>query len=175
MSELDVSKEQMSYLNVRLGILVVKVISVFGWLISNLGTATAILPWAAVISVVSLSAGIFMSGSRAGEVVQIETAGSPPSVSIGRVAPCELMISDDPDLSRRHARMVWNGSSWMLDDLDCSNGTFIGEFQAARRLSGPAASRDGHILRVGLTRLRFGSAKDERLATAAAAANPTRS
>ena len=119
----------------------------------------------------------FMSGSRDGEVVQLETAGSPPSVSIALVAPCELVISDAPDLSRRHARIFWNGSSWMLEDLDSSNGTFIGEFQAARRLSEPAAIKDGQIFRVGLTRLRLGSSKDERLATAAAAAaaNATRS
>ncbi len=117
----------------------------------------------------------FMSGSRDGEVVQLETAGSPPSISIGRVAPCELVISDDPDLSRRHARIFSNGSSWLLEDLDSSNGTFIGEFQAARRLSGPTAIKDGHIFRVGLTRLRLGGAKDERVATAAAAASATRS
>lgn len=117
----------------------------------------------------------FMSGSRDGEVVQLETAGSPPSVSMERDAPCELVISDDPDLSRRHARIFWSGSSWMLEDLDSSNGTFIGEFQAARRLSGPTAIKDGHIFRVGLTRLRLGSAKDERVATAAAPANATRS
>ena len=112
----------------------------------------------------------FMSGSRDGEVVRLETAGSPASVSIGRVAPCELVISDDIDLSRRHARIFWNGSSWMLEDLNSSNGTFIGEFQAARRLSGPIAIKEGHIFRVGLTRLRLGNADDERLATAAAAA-----
>ena len=117
----------------------------------------------------------FMNGSRDGEVVRVETAGSPPSVSIGRDAACELVISDDPDLSRRHARIFWNGSSWMLEDLHSSNGTFIGEFQAARRLSGPTAIKDGHIFRVGLTRLRLGSAEDERVATAAAAANATRS
>jgi len=117
----------------------------------------------------------FMSGSRDGEVVQLETAGSPPSVSIGRVAPCDLVISDDPDLSRRHARIFWNGTFWMLDDLDGSNGTFFGEFQAARRLSGLTAIMDGQIFRVGLTRLRLGSANDERVATAAAAANATRS
>jgi len=117
----------------------------------------------------------FMSGSRDGEVVQLETAGSPPSVSIGRAAPSELVISDDPDLSRRHARIFWNGTSWMLEDLDSSNGTFIGEFQAARRVSGPTPIKDGDIFRVGLTRLRLGSAKDKRVATAAAAANATRS
>jgi len=112
----------------------------------------------------------FMSGSRDGEVVQLATAGSPPSVSIGRTAPCELVISDDPDLSRRHARMFWGGSSWMLQDLDSSNGTFIGEFQTARRVSGTSTIQDGEIFRVGLTRLRLGGAKDERIVTAAAAA-----
>jgi len=116
----------------------------------------------------------FMRGSRDGEVVQLETAGSPPSVSIGREAPCEAVISDDPDLSRRHARIFWNGSAWMLEDLNSSNGTFIGEFQAASRLSAPAAIRDGQIFRVGLTRLRLGSATDARVATATASANATR-
>lgn len=118
---------------------------------------------------------IFMSGSRDGEEVQFEAAGSPPSVSIGRDAPCELVITDDPDLSRRHARLVWNGSSWMLEDLKSSNGTFIGEFQGARRLSGTGSIKDGEIFRVGLTRLRLGGARNERLATAAAAAIATRS
>ena len=117
----------------------------------------------------------FMSGARDGEVVQLETGGSPPSVSIGRVAPSELVIADDPDLSRRHARIFGSGSSWMLEDLHSSNGTFIGEFQSARRLSGPTAIKEGQIFRVGLTRLRLGSAKDERVATAAAAANAPRS
>ena len=56
MSELDVAKEQIAYLKVWLGILVVTDISVFGWLISNLGTATAPLLWAAVTAVVALTA-----------------------------------------------------------------------------------------------------------------------
>ena len=116
----------------------------------------------------------FMSGSRDGEVIRLESAGSPPSVSIGRDAPCELVISDDPDLSRRHARISWNGSAWMLEDLNSSNGTFIGEFQAARRLSESTKIKDGQIFRVGLTRMRLGSATDERVATAAASANATR-
>ena len=118
----------------------------------------------------------FMSGSRDGEVVQLETAGSPPAISIGRVAPCEVVITDDPDLSRRHARIFWNGMVWMLEDLGSSNGSFIGEFQIARRVSTPAAIKDGEIFRVGLTRLRLGNAKEERAvnAAAASAANATR-
>jgi len=43
---------------------VVTDISVFGWLISNLGAATEILLWAAVIAVVSLTAGILVLHRR---------------------------------------------------------------------------------------------------------------
>jgi pSer/pThr/pTyr-binding forkhead associated (FHA) protein len=117
---------------------------------------------------------IFMSGSRDGEEVQFDAVGSPPSVSIGREVPCELVITDDPDLSRRHARIVWNGSSWTLEDLNSSNGTFIGEFQAARRLSGTGSIKVGEIFRVGLTRLCLGGAKNERITTAAKAAAVTK-
>lgn len=112
----------------------------------------------------------FMSGSRDGEVVQLTTAGAPQSVSIGRTAPCELVLADDPDMSRRHARIVWNGSSWTLEDMGSSNGTFIGEFQAERKLTAPTAIREGEIFRVGLTRLRLGGLKSERVAAAGAAA-----
>ena len=119
----------------------------------------------------------FMSGSRDGEVVQLDAAGSPPSITIGRVAPCELLITDDPDLSRRHTRIFWNGSSWMLEDLNSSNGTFIGEFQATRRLSGASAIKEGEIFRAGLTRLRIGGARNDQVAVAGAvaAANARRS
>ena len=119
----------------------------------------------------------FMSGSRDGEVVQLDAAGSPPSITIGRVAPCELLITDDPDLSRRHTRIFWNGSSWMLEDLNSSNGTFIGEFQATRRLSGASAIREGEIFRAGLTRLRLGGATSDQVAVvgAVASANARRS
>lgn len=115
----------------------------------------------------------FMSGSRDGEVAQLASTGTPPSITIGRVAPCELLITDDPDLSRRHTRIFWNGSYWMLEDLNSSNGTFIGEFQATRRLSGISAIKEGEIFRVGQTRLRLGGNRDDRTAFAdvAAAAN----
>jgi hypothetical protein len=59
-SETDVAKEQIAYLKVWLGILVVTDISTFGWLISSLGTATGVLLWAAVIVVVALTVGIVL-------------------------------------------------------------------------------------------------------------------
>ena len=64
MSDLDVAKEQIAYLKVWLGILVVTDISVFGWLISNVENATAPLLWAAVIGVMGLTLGIFLLHRR---------------------------------------------------------------------------------------------------------------
>ena len=60
MSELDVAKEEIAYLKIWLGILVVTDISTFGWLISNVGEAIALLLWAAVIAVAGLSVGVFL-------------------------------------------------------------------------------------------------------------------
>ena len=60
MSDLDVAKEEIAYLKVWLGILVVTDISTFGWLISNVGEAITVLLWAAVIAVAGLSVGIFL-------------------------------------------------------------------------------------------------------------------
>jgi uncharacterized protein (DUF983 family) len=64
MSDLDVAKEQIAYLKVWLGILVVTDISVFGWLISNIENGTAPLLWAAVIAVVGLTVGIVLLHQR---------------------------------------------------------------------------------------------------------------
>ena len=60
MSDLDVAKEEIAYLKVWLGILVVTDIGTFGWLISNVGEAITLLLWAAVIAVAGLSVGIFL-------------------------------------------------------------------------------------------------------------------
>ena len=60
MSELDVAREKIAYLKVWLGILVVTDISTFGWLISNVDTAAALLLWAAIVGVVALTAGIVL-------------------------------------------------------------------------------------------------------------------
>jgi hypothetical protein len=70
MSELDVAREKIAYLKVWLGILVVTDISTFGWLISNVDTATAALLWAAVIAVVALTIGIFVLHRRIDRHIQ---------------------------------------------------------------------------------------------------------
>ena len=70
MSELDVAREKIAYLKVWLGILVVTDISTFGWLISNVGTADALLLWSAVIAVAALTVGIVLLHRRIDRHIQ---------------------------------------------------------------------------------------------------------
>src|SRR5713101_5192693 len=70
MSELDVAKEKIAYLKVWLGILLVTDISTFGWLVSNVDTATRLLLWAAVVVVVALTLGILFLHRRIDRHIQ---------------------------------------------------------------------------------------------------------
>ena len=70
MSELDVAKEKIAYLKVWLGILVITDISTFGWLISNIDAASALLLWSAVIAVTALTVGIFLLHRRIDRHIQ---------------------------------------------------------------------------------------------------------
>lgn len=64
MSKLDVAKEKIAYLKVWLGILLVTDISLFGWLISNVDTATTLLLSAAFVVVVGLTVSILLLHRR---------------------------------------------------------------------------------------------------------------
>ena len=70
MSDLDVAKEKIAYLKVWLGILLVTDISTFGWLVSNVGAATTLLLWAAVVVVIALTIGILMLHRRIDRHIQ---------------------------------------------------------------------------------------------------------
>ncbi len=58
MSELDVAKEQIAYLKLWLGIMVVTDISLIGWFIGNYGQALAGLLITDLLAVAVVSAGI---------------------------------------------------------------------------------------------------------------------
>ncbi len=45
---------------------------------------------------------------------------------LGAGADNDIVLSD-PFISSRHARMVWDGVEWWVEDLGSKNGTFIGE------------------------------------------------
>lgn len=65
-----------------------------------------------------------ISGPEAGQEFPVH--GS--AVTLGRTRDCEICIQDGM-LSRRHCRLFLKNSEWLLEDLDSTNGTFVGGAQ----------------------------------------------
>jgi ABC-type multidrug transport system ATPase subunit/pSer/pThr/pTyr-binding forkhead associated (FHA) protein len=53
----------------------------------------------------------FLSGPLAGKTVQINK----PVTTIGRSPNNDIVVRDDPRVSRQHARLVWNDGSWSIE------------------------------------------------------------
>lgn len=62
---------------------------------------------------------LIVNGAEAGKVLDIDKS----VVTIGR-SGCDLLV-DDPELSRRHARVEIRGDEITLEDLGSTNGTFL--------------------------------------------------
>ncbi len=78
------------------------------------------------------------------------------AASVGRDPACDIILSDDIGVSRRHARLLLLPSAIKLEDLGSRNGTFVD----GRLLAGPALLSGGEWIRVGDTELR--AFRDER-------------
>jgi len=69
---------------------------------------------------------------------------------IGRDQPGLEGISDDTELSQRHARVTRNESGRLtIEDLGSTNGTFVN----GKRVSSPTELRPGDVVRLGATEL----------------------
>ncbi|MGQ0652649.1 MAG: hypothetical protein ACT4P4_10350 [Betaproteobacteria bacterium] len=64
MPELDRLKEQLVYLRLRVGIVVVAEISLLGWLASAVETAAVRLVWLAIGAVILLGCGVYLLDRR---------------------------------------------------------------------------------------------------------------
>ncbi len=69
---------------------------------------------------------------------------------IGRLADCTIVVSDG-NTSRHHARISRSGSSFVIADLNSTNGTFVN----GERLLADHRLADGDIITVGSVSLRF--------------------
>ncbi len=69
---------------------------------------------------------------------------------VGRAPDASVWI-DAAGVSRQHARILVDGPSVTIEDLDSKNGTYLG----ARRLSAPAVLADGDQIRVGPVVITF--------------------
>src|SRR5262245_23956090 len=68
---------------------------------------------------------------------------------IGRSAKSDLAI-DQEAVSRHHARITWDGSRHLIEDLGSTNGTFVNDQPVQR-----GALRDGDQIKIGRSILKF--------------------
>jgi len=89
---------------------------------------------------------VVVEGPLKGTSVPLRASG----ILLGRNPECTLVLDDD-FASGRHARVFEDGGQWFVEDLNSTNGTFVG----GHRLSEPVAVRDGSRLQIGRTVLEL--------------------
>ncbi len=63
---------------------------------------------------------------------------------IGRDSSSSIAIND-AEVSRKHARLNFQGGKYVIEDLGSTNGTFVN----GQRLSGPAVLKSGDVISLG--------------------------
>jgi hypothetical protein len=74
----------------------------------------------------------------------------PEGARIGRSRQCEVVIND-PNVSREHAEIRPRGGSWVLSDLNSTNGTLLN----GRRVERPELVRPGDEIELGTSVVVF--------------------
>lgn len=83
---------------------------------------------------------IIQSGTGMGTEYPLEK----PELFLGRDLSSDLVIND-PEVSRRHLRLVLDGATYRIEDLGSTNGTFI----HGLRLTTPALLKPGEVITLG--------------------------
>ena len=77
------------------------------------------------------------------------TATAPRTI-IGRERNSGGIMLRDPNVSRRHAELSFDGASWHITDLNSTNGTLVNDVDIDE-----CALRDGDLITLGLVNLEF--------------------
>ena len=75
--------------------------------------------------------------------------------TIGRDAQNDLALPDDPKVSHQHARIRQVGDTYVVEDLQSTNGTFLERELKVTRITSPQLLLPNDAIRVGSTRLVF--------------------
>ncbi len=67
-----------------------------------------------------------------------------PITHIGRQAGNDIAISD-PEISRHHANITWEGANFVIRDMGSANGTFVN----GAMITAPCILRDGDVIGLG--------------------------
>lgn len=80
------------------------------------------------------------SGPNPGTVYALDSE----QISIGRDSSNEISVND-AEVSRRHARLTFQGGKYVLEDMGSTNGTFVN----GQRLTGPRVLKSGEVVSLG--------------------------
>lgn len=83
---------------------------------------------------------ILRSGSGSGTEFPLDKT----EIFLGRDLSNDIVIND-PEVSRRHARLVLTGNTYAIEDLGSTNGTFL----RGQRLAGPVVLTPGEAITIG--------------------------
>jgi pSer/pThr/pTyr-binding forkhead associated (FHA) protein len=75
--------------------------------------------------------------------------------TIGRDAQNDLALPDDPMVSHQHACIRHVGDTYVIEDLQSTNGTFLEREFKVTRITSPQQLRPNDVIRVGSIRLVF--------------------
>ena len=73
-----------------------------------------------------------------------------PSATIGRERSRATVVLRDPNVSRTHARLSYDGRDWHITDLNSTNGTLVNDVDVQ-----DCVLRDGDLITLGLVNLEF--------------------
>lgn len=73
-----------------------------------------------------------------------------PRAIIGRERNRGGVVLRDPNVSRRHAELSYDGRTWRIADLNSTNGTLVNDVDVDE-----CALRSGDLITLGLTNLEF--------------------
>ncbi len=83
---------------------------------------------------------VMRAGPQPGTVYPLQKS----EIYIGRDPSNDLVIGD-AEVSRKHARLIWQAGGYLLEDLGSTNGTFLN----GQRLLGPHLLRPGEVIQLG--------------------------
>jgi predicted component of type VI protein secretion system len=84
---------------------------------------------------------VMRSGPTPGATYSLEG----DQIVIGRDSANGGVVINDSEISRKHARLTFQGGKYVLDDLGSTNGTFVN----GQRLAGPVVLRSGDVVSLG--------------------------
>jgi hypothetical protein len=82
--------------------------------------------WARLCNAADATVARIAGVDRAAELtlLALDWTGKQEELLLGRHPDCDVVLAD-PCVSRRHARLVFRGGGWIIQDLQSTNGTVL--------------------------------------------------